>query len=187
MGGLDVSPKAMPFTQAEMHQLNQLSLEVVIFDMALEFNLYEYIYIYIRIYIYISLIQYIYIYIHREYQFIHDIWQWIPAFLYVSRLDNPCRRLLSDGINGWSPPYPIPVRLEDKSANWASPRAQRRRHSVRCCPQSKSKRCQRVAAFLDVLGGYCMYIQYMYIIIYIIIYIYTYKYISWYLAVFSYI
>ena len=50
MGGLDVSPKAMPFTQVEMHQLNQLSLEVVIFDMALEFNLYEYIYI--RIYIY---------------------------------------------------------------------------------------------------------------------------------------
>ena len=62
MGGLDVSPKAMPFTQAEMHQLNQLSLEVVIFDMALEFNLYEYIYMYIYVYIYISLIQFIYIY-----------------------------------------------------------------------------------------------------------------------------
>ena len=59
-----MSPKAMPFTQVEMHQLNQLSLEVVIFDMALEFNLYEYIYIYmyIYVYIYISLIQFIYIY-----------------------------------------------------------------------------------------------------------------------------
>ena len=55
-----MSPKAMPFTQAEMHQFNQLSLEVVIFDMALEFNLYEYIYIYVYIYIYI----YMYIYIY---------------------------------------------------------------------------------------------------------------------------
>ena len=44
MGGLHVSPQAIPFTQAaEMRQLNRVSLEVVILDMALESKIYNHI------------------------------------------------------------------------------------------------------------------------------------------------